>query len=509
MCEHRFFGRNFMKNPFNLPTPTGWQTEQKERKSYYLYFAGQNAIYYLVTNCLTPFLLLLGYETEKSIALTGILLAVKIWDAVNDAIFGVIFDSVKFKSGKKFIPWVKVSTPLIAITTILIFIIPGSLSQTVQLAWLAIAYILWDTAYTLCDVPIYGIITAMTENLDERTSMLSYKSIWSGVGMAITIVISTLLPGEGIGLSYGIVALIVAAFAFATMMPAGKNLKERFTPNPDDEAFTIKSMVRYLFSNKYLLLYFLGYFFYSAANISGGLTQFVSYYLFGDSRLALVVQALGVVPSLVFALLVPKMLRKFDKMRVYLVSAVATVVLSLITWVVGYQSFGLYILLATLRSIPISIIGVIMFMFTPDCAEYGKFKSGVEAKGITFAIQTFMAKLTGAVSSVLGLFILGLKSSQWTPYTAKSFEELKSIGATQPPHAMNVLWFCYIMVPAIGCLIAFVIWNFYALKDKDVQIMADCNTGKITREEAFEKLSQPYGCTLEIKKTVKSGEKAE
>ena len=42
-------------------------------------------------------------------------------------------------------------------------------------------------------------------------------------------------------------------------------------------------------------------------------------------------------------------------------------------------------------------------MFTPDCAEYGRFKSGTEAKGITFAVQTFMAKLTGSISGALGL----------------------------------------------------------------------------------------------------------
>jgi hypothetical protein len=48
------------------------------------------------------------------------------------------------------------------------------------------------------------------------------------------------------------------------------------------------------------------------------------------------------------------------------------------------------------------------------------------------------------------------------------------------------------MVPAIGCLIAYVIWNFYKLNDKDVQIMADCNAGKITKEEAEKSLSRKY-----------------
>ena len=436
------------------------------------------------------------------------MLAVKVWDAVNDAIFGVIFDAVKFKSGKKFTPWLKVSTPLIAITTILLFIIPKGSGEGVKLAWLAVAYILWDSAYTLCDVPSYGIITAMTENLDERTSMLSYKSIWGGVGNALATVLASVLVSEKVGSSYAIVALVIAVFSFATMYPAAKNLKERCVP-VNEESFTLRNMFKYLFSNKYLLIYYLGYFFYSSANVANSLNLFVSYYLFNNSLFSLVVGALGVAPMLIFSLLVPHMLRKIDKMKLYVICTISVIVLSVFNWVIGYGSIVMFIILTTLRSIPLAIIGVVMFMFTPDCAEYGKFKTGIDAKGITFSIQTFMAKLTGAVSGALGMFILGLKSSEWVSIEVENFEQLQQSGVIQTPHALNVLWFVYIMVPAIGCMLALATWLCYRLKDTDVQIMADCNTGKITREEAFERLSKPYGCTLEMKQTAKSGEKAE
>lgn len=78
-------------------TPKGWSTKPKERLSYYLYFCGQNAIYNLVASFLTTYLMLSIGGLVKT---AGIMLAVKVWDAVNDAIFGVLFDKVKFKSGK-------------------------------------------------------------------------------------------------------------------------------------------------------------------------------------------------------------------------------------------------------------------------------------------------------------------------------------------------------------------------------------------------------------------------
>ena len=120
-----------------------WQTLPGERKSYYSYFLGQNMIYSLVSAYLTTFLLLIGINPVKSAA---VMLAVKVWDAVNDAIFGVIFDKITFKSGKKFIPWLKIACVLTPISTILLFIIPNTeaTSEAFKLAWFAIAYIIWD-----------------------------------------------------------------------------------------------------------------------------------------------------------------------------------------------------------------------------------------------------------------------------------------------------------------------------------------------------------------------------
>lgn len=469
-------------------TPDGWETTPLERKSYYLYFAGQNAIYFLLANYLTTYLVFLGVDPMKS---GTVMIAVKIWDAINDAIFGAIFDSVKFKSGKKYLPWLKISTVLIPITTILLFCIPASSGDTVKLLWFAIAYIVWDTAYTLCDVPIYGAITAMTRNLDERSSMLSYKSIWSGVGIAFITVVGTVLVSEHVGLSYSVVAVATAVFAFVTMIPVLKTLKERHVGDAE-ENFTIGKMFKYLFKNKYLLIYYIGYFFYSAANISGSLKLLVSYYLFNDTLFSFVVDACGMVPSLIFSLLVPAMLKKIDKMKLYRICCVLMVVLSVIMWVIGYDNLILHIVLYVIRSIPLSIIGVIMFIFTPDCAEYGKYKTGTDAKGITFSIQTFMVKLTAAISSAMGMFILGLESTGWIDAAVESFEELKELGIKQTDHALDVLWFSYVMIPAIGCFIAYIIWKFYKLNDKDVQIMTDCNTGKMSRQRARKLLSRKY-----------------
>ena len=445
-------------------------------------------IYTLFNVCLTTYLLFLGVDPIKS---ATVMLIVKVWDAVNDTLFGAVFDLIKFKSGKKYLPWIRLSTVLIPVATVLTFIIPSDKSETVKLVWFAVAYILWDTAYTLCDVPIFGILTSMSQSIDERNTIQSYKSIFTYVGVGITSTLATVLVSEKVGMNYGSIAIIICVIAFGLMSPASFKLKERFRAE-SEETFTIRSMFSYLFKNKYLLIYYLGLFFYSALSIGNAFTLYVSYYLFNSALFSILVGAIGTVPQLIISLLLPKIIRKYDKMKVNQICLLLYVVLSIVMWAIGYGNAVVYIILFTIRSVPLAVVSLEMFMFTPDCAEYGYFKSGTEAKGITFAVQTFMAKLTGSISSALGLFILGLESVGWKVVEVSSFQELEQSGVTQTPHALNMLWLIFMLIPAIGGLLAFIVWCFYDLKDKDVQVMIDCNTGKITREEAFQRMSKKY-----------------
>lgn len=464
-------------------TPVGWKTSNKERKSYYVYLSGQNMIYTMVTSFLTTYLLFQGIDPVKT---GSVMLAVKIWDAINDAVFGCIFDKAKFKSKQKFIPWLKISLPVIPLATALLYMIPSGATEMVKLIWFAVFYLVWDTVYTLCDVPIHGMVTVMTDNLDERTSIISYKSIWSGVGSGFATIVPTLVTGQKIGLSFGVAAAIVSVAALATMIPVCINGKERFT-NVDEEQFTVRKMLKYLFSNKYLLIYYAGYFFQSGFNVMIPMSLLTSYYLFHDENFSLVVLASAGAPIFIASLFVPKLVAKFGKRKIFLISNWAAVILGTISWICGYQNMIVFIVLTILRAIPLGIQGIMIFMFTPDCAEYGRFKTGIDAKGITFAIQTFVTKIAAALQGSLGMFLLGYFG--WKEVVAESFKDLAEQNVQQSPQTLDGLWFIFVMIPTIGLVLAGAFWQFYNLKDADVKLMIDCNNGKITRNEALSKIS--------------------
>ena len=438
----------------------GFMTTKKERLSYWTYFVGQN-VYYNIT-----FIYLSAYLAMQGIALwkvSLVLLIVKVWDAVNDPIFGYIFDRVKFKNGQKSLPWLKIAVAFIPVVTIAVFTIPGGFGETGKLIWFAIAYLLWDTIYTLTDVPAYSMLNTMTDSLEERNLLLSVNRVFSGAGYLLCVVVMPLLIGK----SYSFAVIALSIISALSMVPLVLFCKERnYHPELDEGDFSFKQMFTYLRSNKYLLTYYGGYMATDALKTSAAVTLFVSFFLFGSELYSIVLNLLGMVPGVIAAMLMPTILKKLDKFKV------------------------LFLVLTCIRAIPLCLVGVLAFMFTPDCAEYGQYKSGISAKGITFAIQTFSVKITGAVSSALALFLLGLFA--FPTIETNSFAELAAMNIQLSQTATNGLWIVYALVPVIGMVISTFFYLGYKLNDKDVQIMAKCNSGEITREEAEKLLSRKY-----------------
>ena len=88
----------------SILSPPDFTTKLGERVSYWSYFVGQNIFYNVVTTFMATYLMMNGIDLGKIAVVT---LIVKIWDAVNDPLFGIIFDKIKFKNDQKCLPWLR------------------------------------------------------------------------------------------------------------------------------------------------------------------------------------------------------------------------------------------------------------------------------------------------------------------------------------------------------------------------------------------------------------------
>ena len=103
-------------------------------------------------------------------------------------------------------------------------------------------------------------------------------------------------------------------------------------------------------------------------------------------------------------------------------------------------------------------------MFTLDALEYGKFKTGIDATGINFAVQTFSAKIPGAFSTALGTFLLSLTS--FVLVEADSIADLAASGFVQTKEAIDQMWIVTGLPGIISSLISnILLLCFYKLYD--------------------------------------------
>lgn len=450
-----------------------FQTGKAERFSYGLYFFGQLIFYGIVVQFLQLFMTDSGIP---ALVVSGIFIVAKVWDAVNDPMFGVIVDKSHLKAGK-YIPWVRLSTFLIPLATIFIFVVPQSISVTWKAIWIAFGYVLWDTSYTICDVPIFALATSMTSEQKERDWLYVFNRFFTFVGGLFAIfAIPQLYPVVG----WPMTAIIISAIAMATMLPIGFLAKERAFTETEKEP-SLRELLDCLKSNKYLLLFNGATIIASLTATGGTVSNYVAIHCLGSTDWISIIAVLMVLPMLVTIVFIQALIDKIDKFKIYIGSSMITVALGVVSYFVGYGNVVAFCVLVVVKTIFSSAAGVLGVMFTADCAEYGHYKTGNRAQGISFSVQTFTAKITGALSGAIGMAALA----------AIGFVEGE--GAIQSAATVNGLWALYTLVPCIATVAAIVfLMAFYKLNSRDAEIMGKVNRGEMTREEAAGLLSREY-----------------
>jgi sugar (glycoside-pentoside-hexuronide) transporter len=443
-----------------------YQISRLESFSYSIYSLGQNISFFILSLFLVVFFTDMGIPA----AIVGIItLVVKIWDAINDPIFGGIVDKVHLKKGK-FIPWLRIALVALPVATILLFTIPAGLSLPAKVVLACVGYILWDSAYTICDLPIFGLITTMTDNQNERTKVMSYARIMALAALIVAALVIPLVRRVVGGWLPSV--MILSVFVILFMFPICIVGKERIKPKPTSDDFGLKDMIHYLGKNKYLLIFNVAIIIANITNTSGTIGVMVARHCLGDETLLGLLSIASILPALLFGALLPMLAKRIDKFKIFFFMIVVSPILAVFLYFIGYENKVLFFICYFFRNIPSGATLFMLFMFTPDCVEYGLYRSGINASGVAFSIQTFTAKFITAIGTAVGAFALA----------AIGFVETE--GAIQPPGFSDRLWIVITLIQAIGSLLAIPLLLQYKLRDKYVQIMAKANSGEITREEA-------------------------
>lgn len=455
----------------------GFIATRAEHATYNLFWFGQNLLWGYAGFLATY--LTMGLGMDPALAAT-VIFAPQVWDAVNDTLFGYIVDRFRFKNGQQFMPWVKIGTFGIGVVSIVMFSIPASLKQSSKIIWFVLSYIVFDALYTFLDAPAFAMATVMTDNIQERTSFISGNKLFAMLGGIVPVVLVGTVT-DAVGWSLG--AVIFCGLGCLLMIPYLFFGKERRvqTEEEKEEKFTFSQMFHYLRSNKYLLICLLAFVVFGMTAFESSMSMYVASVCFGDTGKQLYLAAAAALPVIFVSSALPGLARRIDKFYLLIGGLVFSSVVSIIALIVGYENFLVSIILIALKCVGLASWQVIIYMLVADTTEYGIYKSGTRATGITFSLQTFISKLKNAVVNSFMLLCIA-----WTGYDAAA--------SAQTAEVSGKLWAVFLMIPVIGYVIGIAILVlFYKLRDDSVQTMAKFNNREITYDEAVDKLSGTFG----------------
>ena len=344
-------------------------------------------------------------------AASMVLSIMRIFDAVNDPITGLVIDNIRSPWGK-FKPAILVGGVLSAVFFVMLF---GNLGT----GWgfvviFGLAYLLWDITYGVNDIGYWTLLPAMSSDQKQRERTGAFARICANVGMYIVMVAWKPVT-EALGdtpTAWFWCAVVIGVIYLAGLLFPLLGVKEKRVAAEKQESTSLKQMWRALVRNDQLMwttlamgLFMIGY------CTTTGFAVYYMKYLFGDEGMYVVLVGVCGVAQLSSLAVYPAVAKKLNRKQLYTLSTIL-VVAGYLVFFVAEISIILVALGAVLVFVGQAFIQTLMLMFLADTVEYGQWKLGKRNASVTFSIQPLINKLGGASSTggvSLTLIISGIK----------------------------------------------------------------------------------------------------
>ncbi|MDR0302877.1 MAG: glycoside-pentoside-hexuronide (GPH):cation symporter [Treponema sp.] len=397
------------------------KTYKRNRLTFGLGTFGRDMVYSLVSMYLIYYLTdVIKLPTATLWWVSGIILAARIFDALNDPVMGCIVDNTRSRWGK-FKPWIAIGAPVSAVVTVLLFTDFG-LTGGAFIAVFAVIYLLWGISYTIHDISYWSMLPVLSIDQKEREKIGAIARICANVGMFIVvagIVPLTAILGESFGgLQKG---FFVFSIAVAIMMTAGMcvtlfGVKETDMITEQKQSTPLRELVRVIFKNDQLFftaiamsLFMIGY----VTTASFGLYFFK--YAYGDENMYMVFAIVLGVSQITALSIFPLFSKHFDRKTLFTAAIILIAAGYIIFFFAPVNTMTFFGIGGALIFIGQSFVQVLMLMFLTDSVDYGHWKLGKRNDSITFSLQPLINKMGGAISSgVVSVVIIlsGIKDAE-------------------------------------------------------------------------------------------------
>lgn len=495
----------------------------KELRGYLVGMFGQNLIYNIIATGL--YFYFQNVICLPAMALGWIMAVARVWDAINDPMMGTIVDKTRTKWGKCR-PYLIVFPGIIGVATILTFI-NGNYAQAstgtqkfLIVAWAAVSYIVWGMCFTVCDIPLWGITSLMTEDENDRSKILGLARIAAGIGgigvlvVQIAQVIGDAFKNNGMEASkasqMGFIVTVIVMTVIASLLFEVAGLTTREKVEQSEKRYTFKENFQIMFRNKpfrqilisgilrspiqllMIVAMTLVTYYYANGNIMNIIiTDEAGKFVGFDIKVLVGIGCVAAglfVGQFVAMGITPALIRKIEKKTLYnFYSIVGAIPFALIY--VFYKISG-GDLTTVVWSIVVGIcvffaggalggINVLQSVMIADCVDYEEYTNGVRTDGVFFSGQSFITKLSAGIASILSSVVFaavgysGANVDKLNKAIEQGADFVTYDGGSGAGKYAAAMFFLISVLPAVGMLLSALPTLKYALTDKEHKRILD------------------------------------
>ncbi|MEM9939595.1 MAG: MFS transporter [Pseudomonadota bacterium] len=383
------------------------------------------------------YVLLLFYS--QVLGLSAFYVAAAIWialifDAVSDPVVGYWSDNLRTRLGRRH-PFMYIALVPIALAYFFVWNPPADLGQLHLFFWLLAMTVATRIMYTLFEVPHHALAAELSQDYDERTSLMSFRYFFAWVGgltVQIILFLFLLEPSEGDPSgyfhidgwhTYGLLGATTIFFAIAiTTFGTHRHIPHLKAPPPQRvlKPAQVFGEIFQIFTNpSFRALFIASLFGFLATGISATLNQYINGFFWELTSDQIGIITFSVYVSAILALVIAPVAGKaLGKKKAAIV--VGALAFTIAPAPVLARQFGLMppngtdalfytVLFITLIDVALIIAyQMLAASMIADIVEQNELKTGRRSEGIFFAGITFIRKLSQGIGVLTASFILGI-----------------------------------------------------------------------------------------------------
>ena len=473
------------------------KTQQKKNLIFYpMGTIGRDMIYSLFTNFILLFILYTKQLTKAQLgAVTAIMIAARVFDAINDPIMGNIIERTRTRYGK-FKPWLLIGVLLTSIVVYLAF--NTDLTGWNFIIFFGVIYFAYSITYTMHDISYWGMVAALSSDGNMRNTFTSRATLFAGIGGTLASMLVPMLTTGSMALggnaktAYGRIALIICLlapiFILFTVFGVKENRSDLQKPAPK---VSFKKIINTIGHNDQLMWMILIFLLQQIGNsfVLAGVGSSYIYFTYGyEGGLYSTFSTIGVAATAFLMIFYPAISRKFSRKQfmTYMVYAgFFGFALELVSGLFfSHNMIGFWMLTVgyMLSNLALYAMYLIMMISIINTVEYNEYKNGERDEAIITSMRPFLTKMASAL--VIGLTSLTYIIFRITDFTNKisQYEQQAETGEITS-EAKNTLidtllngvtngqrlgmLFALVLIPMVFMTISFILYKKHYQLDEE------------------------------------------